>query len=206
MLESTDSPLGFLNSLSSVHQAARARDEVGPDTFLLVGDSASERRIAITDFGTRYYEEGVPVYFAIEMATGAYVRFSWSRESGGVPQPLGEDRPLVSAFMNPNLIDSRDPIRMWLAAKDETVKVKLETRDQMRRFCAAEILRTDQPELFPLPEPDYSALRWKEAELALLGEHFDADVLPYFILFGKHFAPITAIGSGRGRRNRMKKD
>src|SRR5258708_3703256 len=107
MLENTDSAIGFLDSLRSVHQTARPPEEVGPDDFLLVDDSASGRRIAIADYGTRFYEEGLPAYFAIDMATGAYVRFAWSRESGGVPNPLTDDRPLVSSFMDPRLIDSQ---------------------------------------------------------------------------------------------------
>jgi hypothetical protein len=190
----------MLGLLRDLHERARRNGTVLENGFLLIFEQTSGRRFAVSEYGSTFYDEGLEVYFAIDLETGAYVPFRCHSGTGYLPKVSKEGDQLVDAFNTPALIPAEDPIRRWLAGSHGGGPLRIETREHMFRFSAVEILRTDQPQLLKLVEPDYSPLRWREPELALLGEHFDPEVLPYFVLFGKNVSPITSIGSGAGRR------
>jgi hypothetical protein len=156
----------------------------------------NDRRFAVLDFGSGFYDEGISCYVIVDLATGGYVRTTPAMIKVAAAE-------CADALFDPELVPADDPVRRWLAldpaAADLTapVPVVLESFDQLARFCAAELVRTDQPELIVVPAP--TAGRNLEAPHRELLATRPAAELPYDIVFGPAIYRITWIGSGRGR-------
>jgi hypothetical protein len=160
-----------------------------PYSAFMVTAHAS-RRFAISEYGAGFYDEGVPVWLLVDLTTGVHLDITRSevRCSGyGV----------ITSLAEPERIADDDPIRGWLAAdpRGAVVEVKLRTDDELERFCAVEIVRTDQPELLPQARPVFL----RRSTLWAFNADMPADSLPYAVLHGTDAVPIHSIGSGRGR-------
>ncbi|MBF9066717.1 hypothetical protein [Streptacidiphilus fuscans] len=147
-------------------------------------------------------EEGYRRWLAVEPTTGAWATickvFDTPQLSAQGRHPHNSDR-----IVDPSLVPQDDPVRRWLAADPETVPaplpVEIGTVDQLQRFCAAEILRTDdptrsaRPELRPLPSlahesPAHAGL------LQLPERELHPDLLPYLVLWWDRWDADVPLG------------
>jgi hypothetical protein len=169
------------------------RGPVGRKTFLLT--EVAGRRLAVIDYGTGFYDEGIPVYLIVCLDTGAYITLTPSIAKSASSWCL-------NAFFDPTAVPADDAVRRWLATGPASgpVRLLIDTPDRLERYCAAEIVRTDQPERIAQATVDVAP------ELGLANAHYlrltqtrSAGDLPYSVVFGPAIYPVTEVGSGRGR-------
>ncbi|MFD7583477.1 hypothetical protein [Kitasatospora sp. NPDC059817] len=154
------------------------------------------RRFAVCEYGAHWYEEGVPVHLAVDLTTGSHVSITAYRASAMWPGTFW-------SFFEPGRVPSDDPVRAWLATPAATPgprpSVAVAWPDQLERFCAAELVRTDQPELLAQAEL-VADPELPEDQTTLVRRH-SAAALPYAVLF-RHEDALSVvnklIGSGRG--------
>jgi len=157
------------------------------------------RRFAAIEYGG-YYDGGAwDVWLLVDLGTGAFSRVSCflGTPKDGANLVHEEDKRHLGGFDDSQLIPDDDPIRRWLAGNASPLPIT--TDDQLRRYSAVEIVRSDRPDICPCVELD-NVLMWKDPTLGPLVRNHDPDDLPYFVLFGKHVQPVDHLGSGQGRR------
>lgn len=193
-IERSDLPSSVMRLIEDVchrHPAAAS----GSDSGFVVATHGG-RRFAVCEYGSVFYNEGVPVWLLVDLTTGVHMRITGSAV-------LVQGYGVITALTEPDRVPGSDPVRRWLAADpgSAAVMVELDSDDELERFCAIEIVRTDRPELLPVGRPEFVG----HAGLASLGSSYDVSedtppqLLPYEVLFGDDAVPIRSIGSGRGR-------
>jgi hypothetical protein len=191
----SDLPSWLLRLIEDVcHQHATATPQ--PDNSAFVVATHGGRRFAVCEYGRGFYDEGVPVWLVVDLTTGVNMRITDY-------QVRVHGYGVITALAEPDRIPDSDPIRQWLAADpgDAAVMVELHSDDELERFSAVEIVRTDRPELLPVGRP--TSVGYPRLVRRGFSYHVDEDtppqLLPYEVLFGRNAVPIQSIGSGRGR-------
>ncbi|MFJ2807926.1 hypothetical protein [Kitasatospora sp. NPDC087271] len=136
------------------------------------------------------------MHLAVDLTTGSHVSITACRASAMWPGTFW-------SFFEPGRVPSDDPVRAWLAtpaaAPGARPSVAVAWPDQLERFCAAELVRTDQPELLAQAEL-VADPELPEDQTTLVRRH-SAAALPYAVLF-RHEDALSVvnklIGSGRG--------
>ncbi|MGT2532118.1 hypothetical protein ACU4GG_37465 [Streptomyces nojiriensis] len=160
---------------------------VPPDGVLRPG-----RRIALTEYGARWYDEGVDVYMLVDLETGAVIRATDYQVTAHWPENL-------RAFFTPDLIPADDPVRAWPAGSvpgsrdpGELVPVR---PDQVERAAAVVLVARHRPDLagpvrLRLPErlPHSSAYPYADRAAA----QPNPELLPGTLLFGDGPADVPA--------------
>ncbi|MFJ9909154.1 PQQ-binding-like beta-propeller repeat protein [Streptomyces sp. NPDC101152] len=176
----------FLHGLERAQRADGGED--GSFHVVHVG----QRRIAVAEYGSRFYEEGTPVRFGVDLHTGAFQHWHANAvETRSWP-------PLSVGFLVPRW----DPVRRWLAAgpRSEPTAVSIRTRGQLARFSAAEIVRRNLPGLAAaarLRASPLLALTSPRSRRLIGGD--PAESLPYLVLFGSQTTAPTHIGTAQTR-------
>jgi outer membrane protein assembly factor BamB len=176
----------FLRGLEREHRA----DGGGDGSFRVV--PMGQRRIAVAEYGSRFYDEGVPVYFGVDLHTGAFQHWHANAvESRSWP-------PLSMGF----LVAPWDPVRRWLTAgpRSAPTTVGIRSRGQLARWSAAEIVRRELPGLAASARLKASPLLALTSPRSrrLIGDHA-AQALPYLVLFGSQTTAPTHIGTDQAR-------
>lgn len=164
--------------LLSALEDAHRRHGSGDGSFCVTG--VGGRRIAVAEYGSRFYDEGIPVYFAVDLRTGAFQDWHANGVEGRSAPPLAQ------AF----LVPPWDPVRRWLSADPAgpPAPVRIRTRGQLARFSAAAIARADHPELAAEPQLTLPG------NLRRLFDDQPPESLPYKVLFGSQTLAPSHIG------------
>ncbi|MGW3174646.1 outer membrane protein assembly factor BamB family protein [Streptomyces sp. NPDC001153] len=172
----------FLLGLEREHRAHAPDD----GSFHVV--SVRGRDIAVAEYGSRFYDEGIPVHLAVDLRTGAFQHWHANAVEN-------RSRPSLALA---RLVPPWDPVRRWLAAGPTAapVTVTIRTRGQLARFSAAEIARADRPGPAAVPHLKASPLLTLTSPRTrcLIRDH-PAETLPYQALFGHQVHAPTHIGA-----------
>lgn len=172
----------FLLGLEREHRV----HDFGDGSFRVV--RVRGREIAVAEYGSRFYDEGVPVRLAVDLRTGAFQHW----HDNGVES---RSRPPLALG---GLVPPWDPVRRWLSAAPTPapVEVTIRTRAQLARFSAAMIARTDLPGPAPAPALKASPLLALTSPRArrLIRAH-PPETLPYETLFAHQTHAPAHIGA-----------
>ncbi|MGC0417762.1 hypothetical protein [Embleya sp. AB8] len=171
----------LVDLLLHLHDRAEVGSRYG--AFRIV--SAAGRPWAVSEFGARYYEEGVPVHLIVGLSTGAHVTVTAHRVSATRPDAM-------DAFFDPDPIPPTDPIRQWLAQpadRPDPTPISVDRPDLLERFAAADLVRRDHPHLAPerspTPAPTFPHHPYAEIVAATPGHSIAGEVL-----FGRTVAGV----------------
>lgn len=175
----------LLRALSDEHRAH------GPSDGSFHLTARGRRRVAVAEYGSGFYDEGVRVYLAVDLRSGAYAHWHENGVEGRSRPPLALAR----------LVPRWDPVRRWLGADPAAgpVTVSIRTRGQLARYSAAAIVRADRPALAAAPLLRASPLLALTSPRSrrLIRSH-PAGALPYRVLFGRQTQAPTRIGAPGG--------